>query len=471
MSEAQVTPPARGYPPQPPMHKRSADWGGKALIVFALALLMAIPGLFVFALVAERAHRAEEAAEQISSQLGGRQQVLGPMLIAPYSLPDAKGQRVHSGWYAVSAETGSVKLNMRTEPRHLGIFEVPTYNTEVEIDAVFVPPATLNNLAPEAVVDWSQARIIMGATDLRAVKTNLVGVLTAADGTKTTLNFAPSGGFELAGREDGPQSPSPFGFVAATGAAPAMAAGGARFHSTFRLTGAEKLSVLPFARSTHVESLGNWPDPSFIGGFLPEHSEVTANGFKAEWNTPFIARGLSSSGPTNILSVNQMAAKDAAITLLPANDPYQNVMRALKYAVMFVGLVFLTFFVFEALSGKRLHPAQYILVGLAQMIFYMLLLSLSERIGFDIAFGVAATATVGLIGMYAGWAFKGLCYQIQALVIFSAVYGLIYLLMRLEDLALLAGSLAAFVGLASAMWLTRNIEWYGGQAAEAPKAS
>jgi inner membrane protein len=130
---------------------------------------------------------------------------------------------------------------------------------------------------------------------------------------------------------------------------------------------------------------------------------------------------------------------------------------------MFVGLVFLTFFVFEALSGQRLHPAQYVLVGLAQMVFYLLLLSLSEYVGFDLGFALAAVATVGLIGLYAGWAFKSARYRLRALVIFSVLYVLIYCLMRLEDFALLAGSLASFVGLAAAMYLTRNLEWYGGR--------
>jgi inner membrane protein len=130
---------------------------------------------------------------------------------------------------------------------------------------------------------------------------------------------------------------------------------------------------------------------------------------------------------------------------------------------MFVGLVFLTFFVFEALSGRRLHPAQYVLIGLAQMVFYLLLLSLSEYIGFDLGFIIAAVATVGLIGLYAGAAFHSRARAGQALAVFGIIYGLIYLLMRLEDFALLAGSIASFVGLTAVMWLTRDIDWYGGR--------
>ena len=117
-----------------------------------------------------------------------------------------------------------------------------------------------------------------------------------------------------------------------------------------------------------------------------------------------------------------------------------------------------------------MHPAQYVLIGLAQMVFYLLLLSLSEYLGFDIAFAAAAVATVGLIGLYAGWAFSSGAYRLRALAIFSLVYALIYLLMRLEDFALLAGSIASFIGLSVAMFLTRDIDWYGGRAEEAAPA-
>jgi inner membrane protein len=127
--------------------------------------------------------------------------------------------------------------------------------------------------------------------------------------------------------------------------------------------------------------------------------------------------------------------------------------------------VFLTFFVFEALSGQRVHPAQYLLVGSAQMVFYLLLLSVSEYLGFDWAFAAAAVPTVLLMGLYAGAAFRSRARGLQALAVFSAVYGLIYLLMRLQDFALLAGSLASFLGLAGAMYLTRNLDWYGGRPA------
>jgi inner membrane protein len=152
------------------------------------------------------------------------------------------------------------------------------------------------------------------------------------------------------------------------------------------------------------------------------------------------------------------------VTFVEPANPYQSVERSLKYALLFVGLVFLAYFIFETLSDKRVHPAQYVLIGLAQSVFYLLLLSLAERVGFDTGFLVAAAATVVLISVYAFWVFATPARGLQALVAFSVLYALIYVLMRLEDSALLVGALAGFAAIAAVMYFTRKIDWYGGAA-------
>ncbi len=475
MSNTLVSNAADGGPPRAPAMKRSADWGGKALLVCALAVLMAIPGLFVWALVAERQHRAETAIEAVSNLQGGPQQVLGPVLVAPYTWVDPNNKQTQQAWYVVSPDEGTVAVNAHTETLHRGIFDVPTYNATADITAKFSPvPAAPEDLPPGAKIDWSSAQVVVGLSDLRGAKADVVGDFTGAAG-KTALAFAPASGVSLGqptqptGVNALPANGQDFGLVGAPATPMVAAADGGVFHGTLRFTGAQRLSVLPFAKSTHVTITGDWKSPSFDGGFLPETRNVTGAAFKGDWNVPFIARGLSAHGPANTLSLEALGAKDLGVTFARTNNPYENVIRALKYAVMFVGLVFLTFFVFEALSGRRLHPAQYVLIGLAQMVFYLLLLSLSEYIGFDLGFAAAAIATVALISTYAQAAFRSRKYGLQALAIFSVVYGLIYLLMRLEDFALLAGSIASFVGLATAMFLTRHIDWYGGKA-EAPAA-
>jgi inner membrane protein len=141
-------------------------------------------------------------------------------------------------------------------------------------------------------------------------------------------------------------------------------------------------------------------------------------------------------------------------------DSYRSVTRSLKYVLLFLGLVFITYFVFEATTGKRVHPAQYVLVGTAQLIFYLLLLSLSEKIGFDYAFLLAGGATVALLATNAGWVFVSRLQGVRALVVFTLLYTLIYLLLRLEDDALLIGAVSSFLAVASVMYFTRRIDWY-----------
>lgn len=433
-------------------------WGGKALLVCLLAGLMMIPAMFVFALVNERSHRSDAVVAEVSALQGGAQAVLGPLLVAPYALaPDEKGQRA-TGWYVVSPETGSVKLNVKASVKRRGIFEVPVYRADTALEASFAPAPQTLNLPAGAVIDWSRAQIVVGFSDLRGAKSDVVAIVATPSGT-TQLSLAPASGIVLGGERQA------FGLVAAPAAA---LAGGGRVQAALSFTGAQRLSVLPFAKSTHVEAAGDWSAPSFDGGFSADSRSFNARGFKAAWTVPFIARGLSAHGDAADISLAAMSQKDLGVTLAQASNPYQAVTRSLKFAILFIGLVFLTFFVFEAMSGRRLHPAQYLMVGLAQLLFYLLLLSLAEYIGFDLGFLSAAVATVGLIGLYAGAAFKGGRYAVQALVVFSLLYGLIYLLMRLEDFALLAGSLASFIALAAVMWLTRKLDWYGARPGAGP---
>jgi inner membrane protein len=169
-----------------------------------------------------------------------------------------------------------------------------------------------------------------------------------------------------------------------------------------------------------------------------------------------------SRGPENTV---QQANSPAALQTIPGStiklvDSYRSVNRSLKYVLLFLGLVFLTYFIFEATTGKRVHPAQYILVGIAQIIFYLLLLSLAEKIGFDLSFLLAGGATVLLLSANAEWVFSSRKQGIRALAIFTPLYTLIYLLLRLQDDALLFGSIASFAAVSAAMYFTRHIDWY-----------
>lgn len=440
---------------------RTLSVGFKLIVVCGLAVLMIIPALFVFALVNERRSRADEVTREVSSNVGGRQTFLGPTLAIPYDIPaQTKNDQTVHGTYFVFPAPAAAMLKTNTEERHRSLFRVPVFKADVKLDAAFdltgVPAA-----APQgAVLDWSRAEIVVGVTDARGA---LADALLTIDGKTETMVPARTSERISAGHDQGHEvNLTLFGANAGESAKP-----GNQFSvsSTLRFSGAQRIAVLAYGKTTRVTAQGDWASPSFDGGFLPVERTVSKAGFTAEWSIPFIARGVRAEGPAN--TITGLQATDLGISFVEMADPYQSVNRSLKYVPLFLGLVFLAYFVFEVTSGKRVHPAQYILVGFAQIIFYLLLLSLAERIGFDLGFLIAGAATVVLLAVNAGWIFASRAHGLRAFVIFALLYGLIYMLLRLEDNALLVGAVASFLAVAAAMYFTRFVDWYSSNPADA----
>jgi inner membrane protein len=424
----------------------SRSIGLKLVLVGGLALLMSIPALFVSDVVEERAKRASDVKDEISGRTGGKQTFLGPSLTIPYTLPLISKEH-SSGVYVVFPGKGDATVKVRTEERRRSLFRVPVYQAEVNFDATFDLTGVPSALPIGAELDWSHAGIVVGASDVR-------GAL--ADGTLTvegkTMTFVPA---ENVGEDNARLPLAYFGVRAADWAKP-----NATFNVTanLRFSGAQRIAFLAFGKSTHIVVDGDWPSPGFDGGFLPVKRTISTQDFSGEWSVPFIARGAPAEG-TNT-AVSGLDRTGMGISLIEVADPYQSVNRSVKYALLFVGLLFLSYFVFEATSGKRVHPAQYILVGVAHMIFYLLLLSLAERVGFDWGFLVAGGATVLLLSANAKWIFTSLAQGLRALLMFSLLYFFIYMLLRLEDNALLVGAVASFLAVAAVMYFTRNLDWY-----------
>lgn len=439
--------------------------GVKLLVVCGLALVMTIPSFFVAGLLTDRTRSEADVVSDISSHVGGQQTVLGPVLAIPYTIPARTARETEQhGTYFVFPARADAAVKTTTEERHRSLFKVPVFQAEMKLDGSFDLTGVPTAAPPGAVLDWSHAEIVVGVSDARGALAD--GVLTAG-GKSTTLEPAQIAPF-LTLAENRQMRLTLFG---------AGAAGIARLATQFnvsvdlRFSGAQRIAVLAYGKTTHLTMQGDWPSPSFDGGFLPTTRSVTAHGFSAEWSVPYIARGVRAEGQAD--SVTGLDATSLGVSFVEMADPYQSVNRSLKYVPLFIGLVFLSYFIFEVTAGKRVHPAQYVLVGVAQIIFYLLLLSLAERIGFDYGFLVGGAATVALLAMNAGWIFASALQAVRALVVFSLLYGLIYLLLRLEDDALLVGAIASFAAVAAAMYFTRRIDWYssrplndGGDAAE-----
>jgi inner membrane protein len=478
------TPPSDITPANPTLgakFKASSSKGSKLIIVCVLALLMSIPALFVFMILNERTHRAESVSREIGQLMGGPQVFLGPVLSVPYIVP-AKTAVVASGARTLSpTENGTLivfpqeayaEVTSRSEVRSRSMFRVPVYTSDLKFAATFDLSRVLSEAKPGALLLWDKAEILTGASDSRGARKDItlqVGpqkLIMSPSLLSVTLPYSHNRNGD-GGNSGGPMSLFSAPVSGLSSETPL------KVEAQMRFTGAQKLGVMAYGKTTAVKLSGDWNYPSFGGDFLPanrafHHDAGTPllkgevdlkSGFEATWSVPYVARGIPGIVDFNALS--KLSRSELSVTFVEPTNPYQSVGRSLKYAMLFVGLVFLAYFLFESTSKQEVHPAQYVLVGLAQITFYLLLLSFAERIGFDAAFLVAASATVLLISAYAGMIFKSRLRFGAALAAFGLLYAMIYLLMRMEDYALLVGAVAAFGVIAAVMILTRNINWYG----------
>jgi len=432
----------------------SRSMGVKLIVVCALALMMTIPAVFVAWLVGDRTSRAKDVANEISKYVGGEQTFLGPTLAIPYDIaPQSPAETAKHGTYLVFPAQATADVKTHTEERHRALFKVPVFNADLNLAANFDLTGVPSEAPQGAHLDWSRAEILVGVSDARGA---LADASLTMNGMTTTLAPAESAAdLTIAGDQDQQTRLTMFGVTAAGVAKP-----NAQFSvtSVLRFSGAQRIAVLAYGKTTHLTEEGDWPNPGFEGGFLPVSRSIGDKGFNARWTVPYIARGVRAEGQSD--AITGLGATALGVSFVELVDPYQSVNRSLKYVPLFLGLVFLSYFIFEVTTCKRVLPAQYVLVGVGQLIFYLLLLSLAERIGFDFGFLVAGVATVALLAANAGWIFASRKEGVKALTIFALLYALIYMLLRLEDNALLVGAIASFVAIAAAMYFTRKIDWY-----------
>ncbi len=227
-----------------------------------------------------------------------------------------------------------------------------------------------------------------------------------------------------------------------------------------QLNGADSLRISPLGDTTKVTMNSTWPSPSFVGNYLPEHREVSDSGFSAAWQVSSLGRSLPSqwTGKTAIKGNKQQMS--FGVDFYQPVSLYRLSLRAAKYAVLFIGLTFVAYFLFEVMAGLRLHPLQYLLVGFANALFYLLLLSLAEHIGFGWAYLASSGASISLVAGYSvailGRESRGLLMAI----ILAGLYSFLYMTLKAETYALLAGALGLWITLAIIMFLTRRIDWY-----------
>lgn len=428
---------------------RFSQWMSESLVVKLIsigliAVILLIPNVLINNLIQERQLRQDQVTAEVSQSWGGAQAIRGPVLSIPYSIwqtwEDGKRTETRHTAYFLP-EKLEVTGNLKHQIRKRSIFDVVLYHADLQLSGEFgTPDFQALHINPKDV-RWDEARLSVGIQGMTGIKET---VTVDWEGQKVQM---------------GPGTASPVLLPAGVSAEVPVLSEGKGFSFTFPLTlnGSEYLSFEPVGKSTHVRLRSDWHSPSFEGAFLPDNREVSANGFTAQWQVLDLNRPYPQQWKDNEVNFGQ---SDLSVRLIKPVDEYLKNNRSGKYAILVIGLTFLLYFFFEVLQKLLIHPFQYLLVGLALTVFYLLLLSLSEHVGFNAAYLVSSLATIGLIAGYSYSVLKIKRLVFQLLLLLASIYGFIFILLQLEDYALLAGSAGVFIALASVMYASRKIDWY-----------
>jgi inner membrane protein len=417
----------------------------KGAITGALILLMLIPTVFVSNLVEERQQRQQEVKHEVSSKWAGIQTITFPYLYLPYSVtvtePNGKIY-VQKKSVILLPENLNVSGSVTTEQRQRSIYTVLLYNSSLTAKGDFL--IRLPDDIDASTIDWKNCTVCFGISDFKGIQQKITA--------KVNNNYYDLSAGLPTSEIDTTGLSSPI-MLSADNIGKQLV-----FELPLKIKGSDQLHFAALAGNSHFTLTSNWNSPSFDGNTLPSERNLNNSGFEANWN--FNKANL----PFKTVIKNFNFKKDDysfGVSLLQPADQYAKTLRCVKYAILFIGLSFSFFFIVEIMQKKPFHPVQYVLVGLALIIFYTLLLSISEFLLFDIAYLIASLSTVLLIALYAKSHFKSLAVSAIFAGVIGSIYGFIFVLIRLEDTALLVGSIGLFVILALAMYASRKINWYG----------
>lgn len=422
-------------------------------ILGGLAVVLMIALSMIRSVIEERAQRAASVRREIASSWGESQTIGGPVLVVPFRVHtnDAQGRTLVTKGRALFLPDRLVtRGTLLPEMRHRGIFETVLYRADLQIEGSFRrPDFSAWGIAPEDIL-WNEAVLTIGITDLRGLRGN------------PTLRWKESVAGFSGGSADARLWPA--GLTAAVPLTPASTnAEWYPFAIGLRLNGSESVSFLPLGGETIVELRSPWRAPSFGGAFLPESRTIQASGFSARWSVSSLARSypqrFRDGGEDSANTLAAISASAFRVGLFAPVGGYQQTERSIKYGALFIVLTFLTFFLYELLSPVTLHPVQYFLVGGALCLFYLLLLSISEQAPFGIAYAIASVATVALISAYGAALLHSRLRVLGLTAVLGLLYGYLYVLLQLEDWALLMGSAGLFLILALVMYTTRRVDW------------
>lgn len=444
-----------GYAMQDPADRITASLRNSQMLrllsVGLLALLLQIPIAMIDGLVTERQERRQAAVTEVSSKWGDAQTITGPVLVVPYV--HRWTETATGGQPITRSETRNaiflpeqlqIRGSIDSEVRNRGIFSVPVYGLKLTIEGEFKAPNFAELGVEPASVAWERAHLAIGISDARAIQQETV----VAWNEKRVAFLPGTGGFRDGGT----------GIHAVVGASAASQ----RFAFAFplALNGSLGAYFTPFGQSTLVEIESNYAHPSFQGNWLPSERTVKGDGFQARWSIPFLGRNFPQAWTSDTPMKEAIDGSRFGVGLANPVDHYRMAERSVKYAGLFILLTFAAVWLIEVLASVRVHPIQYLMLGAALCTFYLLELSLSEHLGFPLAYALASAAVVGMVAAYGVVVLKRISRAGVVAAGVAMLYVYLYILLMNEDYALLIGSIGLFVILAAIMFATRRVDWY-----------
>lgn len=423
----------------------------RLVTVGLLVLLLQIPVSMIGGQIYERRERGEDAIQEVSSKWGNEQTIAGPALVVPYtyrwSETNTAGQVIvrneprHAIFLPDRLEThGSVT----TEERKRGIFSVPVYKLDLTVSGRFSRPDFSKLSLEPAAIAWERAHLVAGISDTRAIQQE-----TSVSWGGQPVQFVPGiGGYP--GEHAGIHAVVGF----------ADGAESVDFSFPLSLNGSQGVYFTPSGQNTMVRLDSNYPHPSFQGNWLPSKRVVTDQGFEAGWSIPFLGRSFPQAWTAETKMNAAIAQSRFGVDLVNPVDHYRMAERSVKYASLFILLSFAGVWLFEVRAGVRVHPIQFLMLGGALCLFYLLELALSEHMAFPLAYSLASLSVIGMVAAYGVVVLRGVGRALAIGLGVAILYGYLYVLLVNEDYALLIGSIGLFVMLALVMYATRRVDWY-----------
>ena len=442
----------------------------KMLFLAFLILMLLIPLKMIGDLIDERSGTADSAEAGIMKAWGSELVAAGPVIAIPgLRTEEVRGESGKVSFIRkpfsliIAPQKLNIGANFKTETRKRGIFSVPLFYGDLAVSGTFDPTQALSSLLPNEEVSLGNAELIIALSSQKGIR-KIDRSLWNAGGGDTTLFFQPGNqGQDFISQVTSLNSrhsnyTSGGGIYAAL---PEIAAGAkANFNIVITIQGGRLVRFLPLGQDTHADIATDWTSPSFQGSILPGTSSIRNDGFEAAWDINYMSRDIPLHWKTGSGSRDYSDAL-FGVNFFRAIDTYSLNTRAVKYAILFLIVPFLTLFLFEILTKKRIHPVPYLLSGIANVIFYLLLLSISEQIAFYLAYLIAALSIIAMLTLYARALLPSWGKSWYMGLVTTISYALLYVVLNAESYALLVGSIWAFIVVALVMFLTRKLNWYG----------